>query len=113
MGPWIKMLTEWIEPEVISEPGTYIMQPSTTAPDYYRIDYNFPDGEYLLLEYRKPVGWDAGFYTPGMIIWHVDENQASNQGTAGFPGQDGWPGNGKHYKVAVLQAGKLWINLWF
>ena len=45
----------------------------------------------------------------GLAVWHIDENAIGvadyGSGTVeGHPGQDGWPENGKHYWVALLQA---------
>jgi hypothetical protein len=39
----------------------------------------------------------------GLLIWHVDEKQIE-QRERGYPGQENWPRNGKHYQVALLQA---------
>ena len=37
------------------------------------------------------------------MIWHIDTTAGGNS-NEGYPGQSGWPENGNHYKVAVLQA---------
>jgi hypothetical protein len=42
-----------------------------------------------------------------LVIYHVDE-QAGLQNARGYPGQEGWPENGNHYRVAVMQADGLY-----
>ena len=113
MGPWSKILANWIQPIVITSDGTYTARPSTTAADYYQINLG-PEGEYLILEYRIPVDYDINFYdNGGLIIWHIDQladmaQSGAGQGKAGFPGQDGWPENGNHYRVAIVQRDGLY-----
>jgi hypothetical protein len=100
MGPWSKLMAQWIKPILITSNGNYTASPSTTAPDYYRIILG-PPNEYLILEYRIPVSFDADFYgSGGLIVWHIDE-AANGQASRGFPGQAGWPANGNHYRVAI------------
>ena len=69
----------------------------------YRIDRGFVPNEYLLIENREKVGLENDMPNGGLAIWHIDEATGNND-TEGYPGQSGWPGNGKHFKVALLQA---------
>ena len=74
-----------------------------TSPTVFRIDQNLPNGEYLLIENRQPVGFESVMPQGGLAIWHIDESKSSNT-EEGYPGQDGWPENNKHYKIALFQA---------
>ena len=66
----------------------------------------YPSGEYLLIENRQPVLSDEKLWQPGgILIYHIDENvEGGGNRFRGGPFVDGWPGNGLHYKVALLQA---------
>ncbi|NQT11524.1 MAG: M6 family metalloprotease domain-containing protein [Planctomycetes bacterium] len=106
---WSKIFLEWITPTVISSPGVYSV-PLAEKPgaEIYKISAGYPSGEYLLIENRQAVGFDekipAGTAGKGgLAIWHIDEDKPGNN-DPGWPGQAGWPGNNKHYKVALLQA---------
>jgi M6 family metalloprotease-like protein len=99
---WSKMMAGWVDPLVIDRDGTYQLSNSENSDTVYRIDYGYPQGEYLLLENRQPDGYDSKIPHGGIAIYHIDENAAQN--TRGYPGQDSWPTNGKHYKVALLSA---------
>jgi M6 family metalloprotease-like protein len=103
MSSFIKMLTEWVVPVEIQNDGTYTIRALNSYGDAYKISKNFPTGEYLLIENRNPEGYDSGLPGAGLLIYHVDENMAQ-QNRTGFPGQSGWPGNGNHYRCALLQA---------
>jgi M6 family metalloprotease-like protein len=61
----------------------------------------FPIGEYLLVSYAKFMKYDVSSFQ-GILIYHIDENVGYND--EGYPGQYGWPDNGKHYRIALLQA---------
>lgn len=99
---WSKAALGWISPTVISTSGTYTANQTESAAEAFRIDLGYASGEYLLIENRQPVGFDAAMPQGGLCIFHIDE--AAGDTTEGYPGQAGWPGNGNHYRVALLQA---------
>ena len=69
----------------------------------YKITHGFPSGEYLLVENRQPLGFENVIPQGGLAIWHIDENAATDN-NEGYPQQTGWPTNGNHYRIAILQA---------
>lgn len=104
LSPWCKILAGWLDPIVITRSGTYSISASYNSKQIYRINLNTAGNEYLLIENRQPIGFD--FYLPrgGLAIWQIDADWDVPD-VEGFPGQAGaWPFNGKHYKVALLQA---------
>jgi hypothetical protein len=98
---WSKIQLGWLSPTVIS-PGNHSLPQVQTSASVYRIDHGFPSGEYLLIENRQRVGFDAVMPQGGLAIWHIDDTTGYN--TEGYPGQANWPSNGNHYRVALLQA---------
>jgi M6 family metalloprotease-like protein len=100
MCPWSKMTLGWSRPILISQGGDFDIQLSAMIDHVYRIDLG--RAEYLLIENRQPQLFDAKLPAGGLAIWHIDE--AASHLVPGFPTQDGWPTNGKHYKVALLPA---------
>jgi len=112
MSPWSKMELGWLTPTEITSSGTYNMRDSYSTEEVFKVSNGFANDEYLLLEYRKATGFETRIGYPssmsgGMAIWHIDENKSSWD-QEGYPGQTGWPANGKHYKVALLQADGLY-----
>ncbi len=101
-SPYSKIALGWVTPTVIG-PGTYSAAQSQFTPEVFRIDTGFPNGEYLLIENRQPVGIESIMPQGGLCIWHIDEAKCCNT-DEGYPGQAGWPGNNRHYRVALLQA---------
>ncbi|MBT8063340.1 MAG: fibronectin type III domain-containing protein, partial [Gammaproteobacteria bacterium] len=84
------------------DPGQYAINQAETNAEAYRIDSGYPANEYLLIENRQNAGFDCTIPQGGLVIWHIDDD--AGYSTQGYPGQPGWPGNGNHYRVAVLQA---------
>lgn len=103
LSAWTKVNAGWANALVIGEDGRYELEASTTSNTVLKITHGFPSGEYLLLENRQPNSFDSKIKQGGIAIYKVDEN-VDDQRSRGFPGQEGWPSNGKHYKVALLGA---------
>jgi len=103
MSPWTKAYLGWLEPIIITSNGNYTLPASATVPSAYRIDAGFQEGEYLLIENRQAVGFDSLISAGGLAVYMVDE-KAPWQERRGFPTQPGWPRNGNHYSIALLQA---------
>ncbi|CAJ1943433.1 unnamed protein product [Cylindrotheca closterium] len=106
LTPFSKMQIGALDPIEIKYDGTYTARASASFPDVFIISSPYQDGEYLLIENRQAVLSDELLWEPGgIVIYHVDENmQGYGNRYRGGPFLEGWPGNGDHYKVAVLQA---------
>jgi hypothetical protein len=108
LAPFHKIVLEALDPIEITTDGTYTARASALYPDVYKIDDIYPPGEYLLIENRQPVLSDFNLWEPGgIVIYKIDENEEGNYNRGG-PFVEGWPGNGAHYQVAVLQADGLY-----
>ena len=98
-----KISLGWMTSRTIVTPGQYMLHQAEERPECWRIDRGYPAGEYLLIENRQPYGFDEDMPQGGLCIWHVDEAKAGND-DEGHPQQAGWPGNNRHYRLALLQA---------
>jgi hypothetical protein len=106
LSPWSKLDIGFSQAVEITQNGTYTIRPSNFFPDYFIIKKGFEhEGEYLLIENRLNVGIDKDLWNNGVLIYKIDETLriTSNKGR-GYPGMAGWPGNGQHYQVALMQA---------
>lgn len=101
MSAWGKEQLGWVNPTIVSTSGTYSLGQACDNSDVIKITEGYPSGEYLLIENRQPCGFETAMPQGGLAIFHIDTN-ANN--IRGYPGQTGWPENGNHYRVAVLQA---------
>lgn len=99
---WSRIFLGWTTPTVLTAPGVYAIDQAETNSQVYRIDNGYPSGEYLLIENRQPAGIESAMPQGGLCIYHIDDT--TGYYTEGYPGQTGWPENGNHYRVAVLQA---------
>ncbi|MCC6348614.1 MAG: M6 family metalloprotease domain-containing protein [Candidatus Eisenbacteria bacterium] len=102
---WCRIQLGWVVPGGLNTAGTFALQPVEHSPSILRVDLQMPGNEYLLIENRQPEGYDQQIPPggAGLAIWHIDENVGSND-NEGYPGQSGWPTNGNHFHVALLQA---------
>ncbi len=103
MSAWSKYVLGWVNPTEINASGSYSLEQSCNNEDMVIIREGYPSGEYLLIENRQSCGFDGSMPSAfgGLAIYHIDQN-ANN--ILGHPGQTGWPSNGNHYKVSLLQA---------
>ena len=101
MSAWSKYVLGWTNPTEVSTSGTYSLGQACDNNEMIIIRDGYPSGEYLLIENRQPCGFESRMTQGGLAIFHIDDN-ANN--IRGYPGQSGWPGNGNHYEVALLQA---------
>ncbi len=104
LSSWSKIELGWVTPTVLIAKGDYELRQSWQYPEVHKIELNSPE-EYLLIENRQPGSYDSLLPIGGLAIWKVDESMFYySNSLEGYPGQPGWPGNGKHYFVALLQA---------
>jgi M6 family metalloprotease-like protein len=99
---WSKIKLGWLTPTIIDTPGMYTALQVETSPAVYRVDAGYPPDEYLLIENRQPYGHESVIPQGGLAIFHIDDTAPYSD--EGYPGQEGWPENGNHYRVALLQA---------
>jgi M6 family metalloprotease-like protein len=102
MSAWAKYQLGWVTPILVTTSGLYTTRQACSYPDVLKISKNFPIGEYLLIENRQKCNFDSKLLGPGLAIFHVDE--LASLTSEGYPGQMGWPTNGNHYQVSLLQA---------
>ncbi|MFN0244328.1 MAG: M6 family metalloprotease domain-containing protein [Planctomycetota bacterium] len=105
---WAKIFLGWVTPQLLA-PGTHSAPRVESTPTIFRIDYGYRPGESLLVENRQQFGFDSALPQGGLAVWHVDEakgslTQNSPNTDEGYPGQAGWPTNGRHFRIALLQA---------
>jgi len=81
---WTKIKLGWVQPTMIKKSGQYTLYPYETNPNVFRIDGGFPSDEYLLVEFRKDIGFDKSFGCSGAVIYHIDDT-APRQSRPGFP----------------------------
>ncbi len=118
LSAWSKYALGWLQAK---EPRQGFNQieasevKSTRIPQLYKITAGFPEGEFLLIENRQQIGYDSQLPQGGLAIWHIDYTSAlggqrfkDSHKTEGHPWQEGWPRNGKHYGISLMQADGLY-----
>lgn len=64
----------WLEPSVLDGPACITLEPITSNTGY--LIETEKTNEFFLLENRQQKGWDTFIPGHGMLIWHIDFNQA-------------------------------------
>jgi M6 family metalloprotease-like protein len=80
MSAWCKKSLNWITPTLVTAAGTYTAPRVEDSMTVFRLSGAFPSTQYFLVENRQGYGFDAALpgSTRGLLIWHVDETQSSN-----------------------------------
>jgi M6 family metalloprotease-like protein len=100
---WCKTFLGWVKPTELAAPGVITIPQVIEKASIFKISKGYQAGEYLLVENRQVHANEPHIPQGGLAIWHIDERKQNNN-EAGYPGQAGWPGNNRHYMVALLQA---------
>ena len=62
----------WRKLEVLTEKGSYSLQPLTQSGIGYKVVNEANPNEYYILENRKQESWDTYLFNSGMLVVHVD-----------------------------------------
>ncbi len=109
---WTKYNRGWVTGSTGSGTTSIIAAGSTLATSSDTV-YKLPtslSNEYFLVENRQPLGYDRGVEYwlgtgfGGLAIWHIDDNQTSNDNEC-YPSSDC---TSTHYRVALEQADGNW-----
>jgi M6 family metalloprotease-like protein len=93
LSAWSRIRVGWMMPIEILHDGVYSVQASELSNQAYAIRKPYPFMEYLLIENRQPIRFDARLWTGGLVIYHIDD-RAQLMVKRGYPGQEDWPRNG-------------------
>ncbi len=108
MSAWSKAVLGWANVQTLTGQGTLTLNPVEGNNTIYKIGNGTPgqSGEYLLLENRQRIGFDAALPGAGLLIWHIDESKksASNQDNASECKTDHGSCGTAHYRIALEQA---------
>ena len=79
MSAWSLMRLGWVAATDVSTAlvGTAVDAIETSG-KVFRLSLPGTTSEYFLIENRQPIGFDAALPGSGLLIWHVDDLQASN-----------------------------------
>jgi immune inhibitor A len=89
---WCKANQGWVTVDNRKQDGALTIPDVKASDTVFRLWKNGTAGnEYFLLENRQQTGFDASLPGGGLLIWHIDEAQATNT-------------DENHYKVALMQA---------
>src|SRR5437773_2341305 len=79
LSAWSLMRLGWITPTDVTTSlvGTSIDAVETSG-KVFRLSIPGNSLEYFLIENRQPLGFDAALPGGGLLVWHVDDSQTSN-----------------------------------
>lgn len=81
MTAWSKEMLGWVDVTTLSrgeDLGVLALDPVETSGDIFRINAGDGSGDYYLLENRQPLGFDAGIFAQGLLVWQIDSELLEN-----------------------------------
>lgn len=86
MSAWAKIQMGWLTPTIVSTNtnGLSIPQAETNAAAFLIWEDGYQLSRYFLVENRQQTGFDFYLNGPGLLIFHVDENQHWGPNRSGF-----------------------------
>ena len=80
MSAWSLLKLGWVTPTDVTTAlvGTAIDAVETSG-KVYRLTLPGTTLEYFLIENRQPIGFDAALPGSGLLVWHVDDSQTTNE----------------------------------
>ncbi len=92
---WSKYKLGWVSPQHIQANAYGVrLRPADSHADGVRLDAGLPYRQYFLLENRQQQSYDSYLPGAGLLIFHIDDNQSSND-------------DQNHYLVDLEQADGL------
>jgi M6 family metalloprotease-like protein len=82
-GCWNKFKLGWLAPDdivqnVVGFPFQVAASNPVAAAMFRNFDPSYPNGEYFIIQNRRPQGNDTHMNGDGMAIWHIDESRDEN-----------------------------------
>src|SRR5436189_5274678 len=79
MSAWSLLRLGWVTPtDVTTAQVGAAIDSIETSGKVFRLSLPGTTSEYFLIENRQPIGFDAALLGSGLLIWHVDDSQTSN-----------------------------------
>ncbi|TLZ96911.1 MAG: M6 family metalloprotease domain-containing protein [Methanobacteriota archaeon] len=79
MSAWSLLRLGWVTPtDVTTAQVGAAIDSIETSGKVFRLSLPGTTSEYFLIENRQPIGFDAALPGTGLLIWHVDDSQTSN-----------------------------------
>ncbi|MET7853050.1 M6 family metalloprotease domain-containing protein [Streptomyces avermitilis] len=89
---WCKAQQQWVSTQRVTTDGMLALPDVKNGFEVHQLwKRGAPGREYFLLENRQQTGYDRSLPAPGLLVWHVDENQPDNS-------------DENHYMVGLVQA---------
>ena len=82
MTAWSKEALGWANVTTLApdaDLGVMTLDPVETSGDVIRIDAGDGSGDYFLLENRQPVGFDVNLFSPGLLVWQINEDVVTSR----------------------------------